>query len=142
LQEELDEIAISLYKEENPEHEDTFVVYSRLSNWKYFGIPIWIGIISIKGGKYRRYEDEIKKVDRLLLLGIMRKHFPENPKFVLNTVAFSFQNQKKLWDAVFKVKKKPKEKRKQIRWLRQLIHETLSQLTLEDLFGDVKEVEV
>jgi hypothetical protein len=131
LKSELDKKALEIYLRENPQAQDPQIIYSRLSNWRSYGAPHWVGIISQRGS--RQYPDErIRKTDRLLVLAILRKVNPSD--WALNWVAFNFFDQAKMWEEVFKVKVKRSEKERQIKWLQKLIEQNLAQLSLSDLY--------
>ena len=133
LKSELDQIALELYKKENPGQTKAYIKTSRLSGWRCFGIPVWIGIIGgVQGFRKRKYPSEIAERDELLLLAILQKHSEDS--FTLNYVAFNFKDQTALWESVFDVKVKKKEKEKQIIWLKNLIEKKLSQLRMDDVF--------
>jgi len=132
LLEKLSEKALELFKKENPEQQNAQVIYKRLSNWNFNGYPIWCGIIAGEGKRTKYYSKEIREKDKLLFLGILQYRREE---FSLNYVAFKTDDQIALWENVFRIKVDVQEKKKQVKRLRKLIEEKLSQLTLADLFN-------
>jgi len=126
----LEKIALEKFKEEQLDQEDAFIVYSRISNYQINGYPILTGIIAGRGR--RKYQDEIKKEDRLLFQFIL--HNKPGIGFVVNYVAFKTEDQHALWETVFKVKKLRREKEKQIKEFQRLLDEKLAQLKIQDIY--------